>query len=217
VVYGRSGLGGATHRIIPDRIEAGTFLLAAVAAGGSIRVENVNSNELVEVLAVLDQMGAQLTVSPDQVAIQAAGRGRAIRVTTAPYPGFPTDLQAPLMAVLALADGRSRISEAVFPQRLMHVAELCRLGAKISLSGSTAAIEKASYLSGASVVATDLRAAAALTIAGLVARGRTCVMGMEHLDRGYVRFEQKLAQLGARVFRDQHVPPNSANVDIHAA
>jgi UDP-N-acetylglucosamine 1-carboxyvinyltransferase len=201
LVRGQPGLGGATHQIIPDRIEAGTFLLAAVAAGGTVRVEGVNTVDLQEVLAVLEQLGALLQVLPRCVTLKMEDRPQPLDVVATPYPGFPTDLQAPLMAALLLAEGRSRITDAVFPLRFMHIGELNRLAAKIEHNLATATVTGVRQLSGANVLASDLRAAAALAIAGLAARGITNVAGLHHLDRGYAQFEQKLGLLGADVCR----------------
>jgi UDP-N-acetylglucosamine 1-carboxyvinyltransferase len=201
VIRGEPGFGGAAYRVMPDRIEAGTLLLAVATAGGAARIEGLIPEHLSSVLRALDATGASLEVGSNAVTIIAPDRPRAMHITALPYPGIPTDLQAPWMAMLAMACGRSFVCDGVFPQRFMHVAELCRLGARISQSGGTAAIDGRPNLTGAQVCGTDLRAAAALVLAGLAARGSTTVTGMEHLDRGYQQLEDKLTQLGAEIRR----------------
>lgn len=201
VVRGQPGLGGASHRVIPDRIEGGTLLLAVAIAGGAARIEGLMSEHLSCVLTTLDGVGAILDVGHDFVSIVSVDRPRAADIAALPYPGMPTDLQAQWMTLLSLATGTSTICDAVFPTRFMHAAELNRLGARITLAGSTATVRGVRRLSGTLVAATDLRAGAALVLGGLAAQGETIVSGLEHLDRGYVRLEDKLRQLGADVER----------------
>lgn len=206
VVRGRSGLQGATHRVIPDRIEAGTFLLAVAAAGGSVCVDDVLPEHLSSVLGALDAIGVTLQVQGSRVTIVMNDRPRPTQITCLPFPGMPTDLQPLWMALLARANGRSQVCDTVFPHRFLHVPELCRLGARIQQTGASAMIDGVTGLSGAGVRATDLRAGAALVVAGLTAKGMTTVSGVEHLDRGYVRFEDKLRQLGAAIHRCEFEP-----------
>ena len=201
VVRGQPELGGARHRVIPDRIEAGTLMLAVAMSGGTARIEGLVPSHLSSVLGALDAVGTSLEMGPDFVKVVANTRPRAANITALPYPGIPTDLQTQWMALLSMAQGRSIVRDDVFPGRFMHVAELSRMGAQIVVSGSTAGIEGVARLSGASVAATDLRAGAALVLAGLAARGTTVVTGLEHLDRGYVSLENKLRQLGAEIIR----------------
>jgi UDP-N-acetylglucosamine 1-carboxyvinyltransferase len=202
LVQGQAGLGGGLHRVIPDRIEAGTLLLAVAIAGGTARVEQMMPEHLSSVLGALETAGATLEVSATAVTLVAPNRPQPTDITALPYPGIPTDLQAQWMALAATADGTSTVRDQVFPQRFMHVAELRRLGAKISHAGSSATIQGVPQLAGAEVWATDLRASAALVLAGLAARGVTTVHGLGHLDRGYVRLEDKLRQFGAQITRN---------------
>ena len=201
IVRGQPSLGGGSHRVIPDRIEAGTLLLAVGMAGGAARIEGLIPAHLTSVLGALETVGVSLETSPDSVTIIANHRPHPAHITALPYPGIPTDLQAQWMALLSLADGTSIVQDQVFPHRLMHIAELRRFGAQIDVSNSCATIKGISRLSGARVAATDLRAGAALVLAGLSARGETIVHGIEHLDRGYEHLETKLKELGARIGR----------------
>lgn len=200
-VAGVRELGGATHRVIPDRIEAATLLMAAAITGGSATIAGVVPEHLGQVLPALQAAGSRVGVAQDRITIESAERPRPIDVTAAPYPGIPTDLQAQFMALVALAHGRSRIRDRVFPTRLMHVAELNRLGARIEVDDGEAIVEGVPRLSGAGVMASDLRASAALVLAGLAAEGETVVHRIDHLDRGYERLEAKLRRLGARIER----------------
>ena len=200
-IEGVSELGGARHRIIPDRIEAGTLLAAAAITGGDITVTGVDPSHLGATLAKLEECGAAIEVAGDRVRCRAQGRARPADIITSPYPGFPTDMQAQLMALLGLADGQSRISETIFENRYMHAAELCRLGARIRTDGSAAVIQGVPVYKGAPVMATDLRASASLVLAGLAANGTTEIARVYHLDRGYERMEAKLSALGARITR----------------
>jgi UDP-N-acetylglucosamine 1-carboxyvinyltransferase len=203
VVRGQSALGGGSHRVIPDRIEAGTLLLAVAIARGAARIDGIVPEHIASVLGALDAVGASLEIGLDSVTIFANDRPRPVCITALPYPGIPTDLQAQWMALLASADGSSLVDDRVFPNRTMHIAELRRLGAKIDFTRSGAVIQGVPTLSGASVAATDLRAGAALVLAGLSARGETIVRGLEHLDRGYECLAEKLRQLDARIIPGQ--------------
>jgi len=201
VVEGVDRLSGAEHSVIPDRIEAGTYLVAAAATGGDVYVEGARWNDLFSLVHLLREAGAELEHFDDTVHIRAPKRLRSVDVTTLPFPGFPTDLQAQVMAMLTVADGISVITEKIYPDRFMHVAELNRMGAAIRKEGPTAVLHGPRKLSGADVMASDLRASAALVIAGLVAEGKTTISRIYHLDRGYERLEQKLNRLGARIRR----------------
>ena len=200
-IEGVSELGGARHRIIPDRIEAGTLLAAAAITGGDITVTGTAPRHLTATLAKLEECGAVIEVTGDRVRCQGPARPRPADIITSPYPGFPTDMQAQLMALLGLADGQSKISETIFENRYMHAAELGRLGARIRTDGSAAVIQGVPAYQGAPVMATDLRASASLVLAGLAAHGTTEIARVYHLDRGYERMEAKLSALGARITR----------------
>jgi UDP-N-acetylglucosamine 1-carboxyvinyltransferase len=200
-VAGADHLAGATFRVIPDRIEAATLLIAVAIAGGSATLSGLIPGHLEAVLDVLSATGAELKIGRDGVAIDATRRPRSVDVAALPYPGVPSDVQAQLMALLALADGRSTIRDEVFTDRFMHVAELNRLGARIERRGSQALVQGVRRLTGAGVMACDLRASAALVLAGLAAEGQTIVHRIYHLDRGYERLENKLNRLGARIER----------------
>ena len=200
-VEGVRSLRGVEYAIIPDRIEAGTFLIAGAATGGDVTVEGARWNDLFALISTLREAGARVEHSDDTVCVRAAGRPRSVDVTALPFPGFPTDLQAQMMALLAVADGNSIIIEKVYPDRFMHVAELARMRADIRKEGNVAVVHGVDRLSGAEVMASDLRASAALVVAGLMADGETRVERIYHLDRGYERMEEKLASLGARIRR----------------
>ena len=201
VVEGVSALHGATHAIMPDRIETGTYLAAVTAAGGSAAVRGADADSLDAVLKKLSEAGATIDVDGDVIRIERKRPLAAVNVRTAPHPGFPTDMQAQLMALAARAEGTSVITETIFENRMMHVQELVRLGANIEVEGSTAVIKGVAKLTGANVMATDLRASACLVIAGLVAEGHTTIDRIYHLDRGYEGLEDKLSALGARIAR----------------
>jgi len=200
-IEGVERLGGATCRVIPDRIEAATLLLAGAITGGTVRVAGIVPGHLAAVLELLERAGCRLAVESDAITVRAEGRPRAVDVVAEPYPGVPSDVQAQFMALLALADGRSTVRDTVFPTRMAHVAELARLGARIDQDDGRAVIHGVPRLGGAVVTARDLRASAALVLAGLAAEGMTTVRAMHHLDRGYQRLDRKLASLGARVER----------------
>jgi UDP-N-acetylglucosamine 1-carboxyvinyltransferase len=202
VVDGVAKLGGAHHRVLPDRIETGTYAMAAAMAGGDVLLENARSELLQEALDVLVRAGVEITATNTGVRVKRNGSGLApVEVTTSPFPGFPTDLQAQLMALMTRARGTSHITETIFENRFMHVQELVRLGAHIQLDGECATIEGVSALKGAPVMATDLRASVSLVIAALAAEGETIVNRVYHLDRGFERLEDKLAACGAAIER----------------
>ena len=200
-IQGVDALQGCQHAVIADRIEAGTFLCAVAAAGGEVRLNGARGDHLDAVIDKLRDAGARVNVDPSGVSIRAEGRLKAQSFRTSEYPGFPTDMQAQFMALNCVADGVSRVSETIFENRFMHVNELARLGAKIQIEGKVAVIEGVQRLSGATVMATDLRASASLVIAGLVAEGDTLVDRIYHLDRGYEAMEAKLQALGADIQR----------------
>jgi UDP-N-acetylglucosamine 1-carboxyvinyltransferase len=200
-IEGVSDLGGARHAIVPDRIEAGTLIVAGAITRGDVTVTGLVPDHISAVLAKLEECGVALEVGDDRVRVRGPERPRAADVTTSPFPGFPTDMQAQLMTLLGLADGQSRVTETIFENRFMHAAELARMGASIETEGSTAIIRGVPFYQGAPVMASDLRASAALVLAGIAARGRTEVSRVYHLDRGYERLERKLAALGARIER----------------
>ena len=205
VVQGVPRLHGASYRVMPDRIETGTFAAAAVASGifgeADVRLTGTAADTLDAVLDKLRETGATIETGVDWIRVRASGRPRAISLRTAPYPAFPTDMQAQLMALDCVAEGVARITETIFENRFMHVLELQRLGASIAIEGNTAMVLGVARLSGATVMATDLRASASLVIAGLVAEGETTVDRIYHLDRGYDRMEARLRALGARIER----------------
>jgi UDP-N-acetylglucosamine 1-carboxyvinyltransferase len=200
-IDGVDNLTGADHAVIPDRIEAGTFMIAAAATGGSIRMENVRPDHLRAPIDKLKEIGVSITVGGGAVHVKCDRRVSATDIVTLPYPGIPTDLQAQFMALLAVADGISVITEKIFPDRFMHVAELNRMGACIRKEGANAIVAGVKELSGAPVMASDLRASAALVVAGMAARGVTELNRVYHIDRGYENIEQKLIALGASIKR----------------
>ncbi len=202
VIEGVARLGGAHHRVIPDRIEAGTFLVAAMISGGEIRLRDVLPRQLESVLEKLREAGAQIRTGEDWVYLKAPeGPIRSVNVRTAPYPAFPTDMQAQFVLLNAIAEGTATVVETVFENRFMHVHELQRMGANIELDGNTAVIQGVGGLHGAPVMATDLRASACLVLAGLIAEGETLIDRIYHIDRGYDCIEEKLAQIGANIRR----------------
>jgi UDP-N-acetylglucosamine 1-carboxyvinyltransferase len=202
VIEGVAKLKGARHRVIPDRIETGTYAMAVAMTGGEVLLENARADLLQAGLDVLVQAGAEVSATNAGIRIARNGAGIApVEVTTAPFPGFPTDLQAQLMALMTRAKGTSRITETIFENRFMHVQELVRLGARIHLDGESATIEGVRALKGAPVMATDLRASVSLVIAALAAEGETMVNRVYHLDRGFERLEDKLSACGAAIER----------------
>ncbi len=201
-VTGVPELSGAPHTIIPDRIEAGTFMTAAAITKGDILLHDVVPDHLRPITAKLREMGVEITEFEDAIRVQAADKMKAADIKTLPYPGFPTDMQAQFASLLSLIDGTSIISETIFENRFMHVSELKRMGANIKIEGRTAIIEGEKKLTGAQVKATDLRAGAALVLAGLAAEGETEIGEIEHIERGYEGFDQKLASLGAKIEKE---------------
>jgi UDP-N-acetylglucosamine 1-carboxyvinyltransferase len=202
VVEGVSRLNGARHSVLPDRIETGTYAMAVAMTGGDVLLEGARPELLQSALDTLTQAGAEISATNAGIRVARNGSGlRPVEVTTEPHPGFPTDLQAQLMALMTRAGGTSRITETIFENRFMHVQELARLGARISLDGQNATIEGVEKLKGAPVMATDLRASVSLVIAALAAEGETMVNRVYHLDRGFERLEDKLGRCGATVER----------------
>jgi UDP-N-acetylglucosamine 1-carboxyvinyltransferase len=200
-IQGKDSLHGCEYSVMGDRIEAGTFLAAGLATGGSVKVEGLDPVFLESVLVKFEDAGAKVAREPGAISLVANGRPRGTDLTTLPYPGFPTDMQAQFMAVMAVADGTSLITETIFENRFMHVPELSRLGADITIRGNTAIVRGQGELLGAPLMATDLRASASLIIGALCARGETVVNRIYHLDRGYEGMESKLSRLGAQIER----------------
>ena len=201
VIEGVKELYGTTHEVIPDRIEAGTFLVAAAIAGKEVTLRRVDANHLDAVVQALNQAGYRTSADKNTLTLHGNGNPQHLNLVTEPYPGFPTDMQAQMCALLSRTNGTSSIAETVFPQRFMHVSELKRMGADIELEGSTAFIKGVARLSGAPVMASDLRASAALVLAGLFADGITEVNRVYHIDRGYESIDEKLNGLGAQIER----------------
>jgi len=202
VIQGVKSLKGTDYEVLPDRIEAGTYLVAAAITGGRIRLKNARPDHLDAVLVKLAEAGAKIGSGTDWVEIDMGGqRPRAVDVRTAPYPAFPTDMQAQFAALDTVANGVGTVVETIFENRFMHMLEMRRMGAEIRLEGNTAIIHGVSELTAAPVMATDLRASASLVLAGLVAKGRTDIERIYHIDRGYEAIEEKLAQVGAQIRR----------------
>ncbi len=200
-IEGVERLTGTQHKIIPDRIEAGTFIIAAAMTNGEIELKNVNLDHLIAVTDRLDEVGVRVEKTNGSVSISSSRRLAPVEMTTQPYPGFPTDLQAQLMALLCLSDGISVITERIFPDRFLHVGELNRMGGRIRKEGATAIVQGVKELQGATVMCSDLRASAALVLAGLAAKGTTKLDRVYHIDRGYEKIESKLAAVGAQIER----------------
>jgi UDP-N-acetylglucosamine 1-carboxyvinyltransferase len=200
-IEGVSVLGGGVHRVIPDRIEAGTFMVAAAATRGNLTIQDINPRHLDAVTSKLCEAGAQIEILEDSITLAMSARPRAVTVSTAPYPGFPTDMQAQFMLLNCVAEGSASVTEHIFENRFMHVHELQRMGAEIELHGNTSVIKGVRKLGGAQVMATDLRASACLVLAGLVATGETIIDRIYHIDRGYDCIEEKLLQCGADIRR----------------
>ncbi len=201
IIEGVKELHGAEHHVIPDRIEAGTFLVAAAIAGSEVTLRRANAVHVEAVTKALIESGYRITSTADTVTLHGNGGPKSLTLTTEPYPGFPTDMQAQMCALLSRSEGISAVTETVFPQRFMHVSELKRMGADIDLEGSTAIIKGVARMSGAPVMASDLRASAALVLAGLQAEGTTEVNRVYHIDRGYESIDEKLNGLGAQIER----------------
>lgn len=202
-IEGVKHLHGATHSIIPDRIEAGTLMIASLITAGDILVKNVNCRHLGALIDKLEEAGVSIIKTDNSVRLLRKGKLKAINVTTLPYPGFPTDMQAQIMGLMTLTPGISVITEKIYPDRFMHVAELNRMGAHIQREGPHAIVEGVKALSGAPVMASDLRASACLVLAGLAAKGVTSVSRIYHLERGYENVEEKLQKLGAKIWREK--------------
>lgn len=200
-VRGVEKMQGAEYSVIPDRIEAGTYLLAGAVTGGDVTLNSVCPRHIDNILSKLKETGCAITETENTVRIRASAAPKSVDVSTLPYPGFPTDMQAQWMVLMCRAKGDSRITESVFENRFMHVQELTRMGADIRIKGNAAVIRGGTKFIGASVMATDLRASAALILAGLVAKGRTEILRVYHLDRGYEKIEEKLRKLGADISR----------------
>jgi len=201
-IEGVEALGGGTYTVMPDRIEAGTYLAAGAVTRGQVTVRRVKPDNLLSLLCKFEEAGAAITIGEDWVTLDMHGlRPQAVNIATAPYPAFPTDMQAQFMVLNSIAEGTSSVIETIFENRFMHVQELQRMGAKIRLNGNTAMITGVEKLTGAPVMATDLRASASLILAGLVADGETCVERIYHVDRGYERIEEKFSLLGADIKR----------------
>ncbi len=200
-VEGVDGLEGVEHRIMPDRIETGTFMIAAAITGGEIKINNCRVDHLDDLLSKLTEAGVAIVPEDKGIRVTAGDRLRSVDIKTLPYPGFPTDMQAQIMALMCLAEGRSVITETVFENRFIHVSELKRMGADIQIQGNSAIVRGERKLSGAPVMATDLRASASLILAGLAAEGVTEISRIYHLNRGYERIEEKLSRLGADIRR----------------
>jgi UDP-N-acetylglucosamine 1-carboxyvinyltransferase len=201
-IEGRDRLHGATYAVMPDRIEAGSYACAAAITGGSVDLVGADVDEMGATFDALREAGVSVTVKKDVVTVAANGHLGPLTLSTAPYPGFATDMQAQFMAMLCKADGASMLTETIFENRYMHVPELARMGADITVKGRSAMVRGVPVLTGAPVMATDLRASMSLIIAGLAAEGETQVQRVYHLDRGYERLEEKLAAVGADIERD---------------
>jgi UDP-N-acetylglucosamine 1-carboxyvinyltransferase len=201
-IVGVEKLNGANHNIVCDRIEAGTYMVAAAMTGGEVKLNNARADLLDAVIEKLRDAGAEVIVGKDStITVKSNGKLKAVNIRTAPHPAFPTDMQAQFMALNCVAEGVSKVTETIFENRFMHVQEMQRLGADISIDGNTALVKGVEFLDGATVMATDLRASASLVLAGLVARGETVIERIYHLDRGYEYLEDKLTKLGAKVRR----------------
>jgi UDP-N-acetylglucosamine 1-carboxyvinyltransferase len=215
-VQGVEKLVGASHRIIPDRIECGTFMIAAAITNGELELRHANLDHLIAVTDRLEEVGVRVEREGGNLRVSSSRRLNPVEMTTQPYPGFPTDLQAQLMALLCLSDGMSVITERVFPDRFLHIGELNRMGARIRKEGPTAIIQGVKELQGAKVMASDLRASAALVLAGLIAKGTTNIDRVYHIDRGYEKIEQKLAAVGADITRVKESKGSSQGLSIAA-
>jgi UDP-N-acetylglucosamine 1-carboxyvinyltransferase len=205
-IEGVEELGGTDYEVIPDRIETGTFMVAAAITNGDLTLKNARPEHLMAVIDRLNLIGVDIEQTADNVRVSSARRLNPADITTQPYPGFPTDLQAQLMALLCLADGNSIITEKIFPDRFMHIAELGRMGAQLRKEGPTVVVQGVRELVGAPVMASDLRASAALVMAGMVAKGQTEVRRIYHIDRGYEHIEEKLNRVGAKIERIKETP-----------
>lgn len=200
-ITGVEKLQGAEHQVVCDRIEAGTYMVAAAMTGGNVKLSNTRADLLDAVIEKLRDAGAEVTHDAENIWVKGNGGLKSVNLRTAPHPAFPTDMQAQFMALNTVAEGVARVTETIFENRFMHVQEMRRLGADIEVEGNTAIVRGVRNLDGATVMATDLRASASLVLAGLVARGETTIERIYHIDRGYERIEEKLSKLGARIRR----------------
>jgi UDP-N-acetylglucosamine 1-carboxyvinyltransferase len=201
-IRGVKSLKGVRYRVLPDRIETGTYLVAAAMTGGKVRVRDTDPRLLDAVMSKLVEAGAEITTGDDWIELDMEGRAlQAVNVRTAPHPGFPTDMQAQFLALNCIAEGTATVIETIFENRFMHVQELLRIGADIHVEGNTAVVRGLPQLTGAQMMATDLRASASLILAGLVAEGETTINRIYHIDRGYESIEEKLSKLGANIQR----------------
>ena len=200
-IVGVEKLNGTTHNVVCDRIEAGTYMVAAAMTGGEVKLLNARADLLDAVIEKLREAGATVTSDANSITVKSDGKLKAVNIRTAPHPAFPTDMQAQFMALNTVAEGVAKVTETIFENRFMHVQEMQRMGADISIDGNTALVKGVEFLDGATVMATDLRASASLVLAGLVARGETVIERIYHLDRGYEHLEAKLNALGANVMR----------------
>jgi UDP-N-acetylglucosamine 1-carboxyvinyltransferase len=200
-INGVKELTGCNYSVIPDQIEAGTYMIAAAACGGKVTVNSVIPKHLESISAKLIEMGVEVTENGDSVTVESRGNLRGVNIKTLPYPGFPTDVQQPMTALLSIAKGRSIVNESIWESRFKHIDELKKMGAQVSVEGNLAIIEGVPHLTGAKVKATDLRAGAAMVIAGLIAKGVTEVTSIQHIDRGYPYIEKKFNELGAKIIR----------------
>ena len=201
IIEGVSELHGAEHEVIPDRIEAGTFLVAGAVCGNGVTLNRVKPEHVLSVTNALSNCGFKIESTENSISISPNGRNKPLEIATEPYPGFPTDMQAQMCALLSTTEGMSAITENIFPQRYMHIAELKRMGAHVQIEGATAIIQGVDRLYGAPVMASDLRASAALVLAGLKADGVTEIRRVYHIDRGYEHLDEKLGELGAQIER----------------
>jgi len=215
-VKGVSKLGGAKHRIIPDRIEAGTFIIAGAISGGDLMVTNCDPNHLTSLLNKLEEVGVKVTRNGESVRVLSLGGLKASDIVTEEYPGFPTDMQAQYMALATQAEGSSIVTENIFENRFMHAQELVRMGANLKIEGRRAIVRGKTPLSGAAVLASDLRASASLVLAALVAEGETIIDRVYHIDRGYERIEEKLRGVGAEIRRIGELFPKKVHAPAHA-
>lgn len=200
-ITGVKELRGCTYSVIPDQIEAGTFMIATAACGGKVTVNNVIPKHLESISAKLEEMGVKIKENNESIVVEKQGKLKGVNIKTLPYPGFPTDLQQPMCTLLSVTDGRSIINESIWESRFKYVDELKKMGANIKVEGRLAIIDGVNKLTGATVVATDLRAGAAMIIAGLIADGMTVITGVDHIDRGYPNIEKKFRKLGADITR----------------
>ena len=200
-IKGVESLGSCEHTVIPDQMEAGTYMIATAATRGDVLIKNIIPTHLDAVSAKLREMGVEITEYEDSVRVKAPSRTKAVNIKTMPYPGFPTDMQQPMSVLLSVSEGTGIVTESIFESRFKYFEELKKMGAKIKIEGRVAVIEGVPKLTGAPVYATDLRAGAAMVVAGLTAEGKTTISNVSYIDRGYERLEEKLINLGSRIRR----------------